>query len=181
MKTENDIMIMGSDKQHVAMKVENLDTGYITKKGDISVVNAINFELEAGELTAIVGINGIGKSTLLRTLGKVQPGLSGSIEINGKRLENFKAVDLASQISLVLTEPMASKNMTVIELVALGRQPYTNWIGTLTTEDLQQINASLEMLELVVMKHKKCYELSDGQLQRVMIARAMAQDTSIIY
>ena len=70
--------------------------------------------------------------------------------------------------------------MTVIELVALGRQPYTNWIGTLTKEDRQKINESLVMLELMELKNKKCHELSDGQLQRVMIARALAQDTSII-
>lgn len=162
------------------MKVENLVVGYTSKKGDIPIAKDVNLSLQTGELTAIVGINGIGKSTLLRTLGNVQPSLSGSIIINGKNLSNFKSPDLASKISLVLTEHMASKNMTVIELVALGRQPYTNWIGTLTTEDAQHINESLNRLELNALQHKKCYELSDGQLQRVMIARALAQDTAII-
>ena len=131
-------------------------------------------------MMAIVGVNGIGKSTLLRTLGKVQPKLSGNIEIKGKPLEQLKSVTLASEISMVLTEAIASKNMTVWELIALGRQPYTNWIGSLTETDTSKIREAIQMLALEEMQHKPCYELSDGQLQRVMIARALAQDTPII-
>lgn len=134
-----------------------------------------------GELTAIVGVNGIGKSTLLRTLGKVQPKLSGEINLHDKPLEDHRPLELATKISMVLTEPIASKNMTVQELVSLGRQPYTNWIGTLTTKDKSQIKTALQLLELEPLQYKKCYELSDGQLQRVMIARALAQDTAIIF
>ncbi len=133
-----------------------------------------------GELAAIVGVNGIGKSTLLRTLGRVQEKLSGNIWLNGKPLESFNARDLAAKISVVLTDPIASKNLTVLELVALGRQPYTNWIGTLTTDDVSKIKSAISMVGLEDLQHKKCYELSDGQLQKVMIARALAQDTSII-
>lgn len=140
----------------------------------------INFDLNAGELCAIVGVNGIGKSTLLRTLGKVQPKLSGTIKINGKELSSYKTLALASQISVVLTEPIASKNLTVLELIALGRLPYTNWLGTLTQQDKRQIENCLQQLDLKDLQHKKCHELSDGQLQRVLIARAMAQDTPLI-
>lgn len=129
---------------------------------------------------AIVGINGAGKSTLLRTLGKIQPKLSGQVLLNGKNLESLHPKSLASEISIVLTEPLASKNMTVKELVALGRQPYTNWIGALTDDDKSKIKTAIWMLELEALQHKKCYELSDGQLQRAMIARALAQDTAII-
>lgn len=129
---------------------------------------------------AIVGVNGIGKSTLLRTLGKVQPKLSGEIKVHEKSLESYKPIQLASILSMVLTEPIASKNMTVSELVALGRQPYTNWIGNLSAIDKTKIQQALEMMELQDLPNKKCYELSDGQLQRVMIARTLAQDTSII-
>lgn len=129
---------------------------------------------------AIVGINGIGKSTLLRTLGKVQPKLSGEIKVLEKALESYKPIELASTLSMVLTEPIASKNMTVLELVALGRQPYTNWVGNLSTIDKTKVHEALEMVELQELSNKKCYELSDGQLQRVMIARALAQDTAII-
>lgn len=133
-----------------------------------------------GELTAIIGINGIGKSTLLRTLGKVQPKLSGEIQLNAKSLESYRSLQLATELSVVLTEPIASKNMTVIELVALGRQPYTNWIGSLSNADKSKVKSVLEMVELMPLQDKKCFELSDGQLQRVMIARALAQDTAII-
>lgn len=131
-------------------------------------------------MTAIIGINGIGKSTLLRTLGNLQPPLSGKVFVKGRSIADYGSLELASEISLVLTEPIAFNNMTVIEMVALGRQPYTNWIGTLTVKDKEMIRSSLDMLELETLKHKKCFELSDGQLQRVMIARALAQDTDLI-
>ena len=171
---------METVNSHMALKVENLTIGYASKSEEKFVVKAIDFDLSSGELAAIVGVNGIGKSTLLRTLGKVQPKIAGTIQINGKHLESLKTSDLASQISIVLTEPIASKNMTVMELVALGRQPYTNWIGTLADKDKKEIRNALQMLELDSLKHKKCFELSDGQLQRVLIARALAQDTSVI-
>lgn len=125
-------------------------------------------------------MNGIGKSTLLRTLGKVQPKLSGSIVLGNKDLKSYSTMELASTISVVLTEPLASKNLTVLELIALGRQPYTNWIGKLSNTDKIKIQEAISMVDLDELKNKKCYELSDGQLQRVMIARALTQDTSII-
>jgi len=140
----------------------------------------LNFSLHQGELSAVVGVNGIGKSTLLRTLGKVQAKLSGSILLGNKDLKSFSTMELASTISVVLTEPLASKNLTVLELIALGRQPYTNWIGKLSAADKSKIQEAISMVDLDGLKNKKCYELSDGQLQRVMIARALAQDTSII-
>lgn len=160
----------------MVLEALNLAIGY---KSAVIVQN-INFSLSQRELTAIVGINGIGKSTLLRTLGNVQPKVSGSIKIDKKELEKHSPSCLASKISVVLTEPIASKNMSVIELITLGRQPYTNWIGTLSSDDKTKIMQAVAMLQLEQLQHKKCYELSDGQLQRVMIARALAQDTAII-
>ncbi|WP_368411508.1 ABC transporter ATP-binding protein [Cellulophaga sp. 3_MG-2023] len=140
----------------------------------------MNFALQKGELTAIVGVNGIGKSTLLRTLGKVQPKLNGSISIDNIEISDYKPEHLAAKISVVLTEKIASKNLTVLEVIALGRQPYTNWIGTLTNTDKDKITEAISLVQIEELQHKKCYELSDGQLQKVMIARALAQDTSII-
>lgn len=131
-------------------------------------------------MAAIVGINGIGKSTLLRTLGKVQPKLVGEILLDGKKLESYDPLTLASKISVVLTEPIASKNLTVLELISLGRQPYTNWIGTLTKLDKEKISKAIRIVQIEDLQNKKCYELSDGQLQKVMIARALAQDTGIM-
>lgn len=116
----------------------------------------------------------------MRTLGKVQEKLSGNIYIDDKDLESYTSLDLAAQLSVVLTEPIASKNLTVLELIALGRLPYTNWLGTLSQGDKTQIENCLQQLDLIELQHKKCHELSDGQLQRVLIGRAMAQDTPLI-
>src|SRR5690606_20686202 len=118
-----------------ALRTENLSIGYSNKKQRSCIAQDINFSLVNGEVAAIVGINGIGKSTLLRTLGNVQPKLSGTITLNKLPLEQHTISELATEISVVLTEPIASKNLTVLELISLGRQPYTNWLGTLTEED----------------------------------------------
>ncbi len=116
----------------------------------------------------------------MRTIGSVQKSLSGEIHIDNLVLSDYSSLDLATKISLVLTEPIASKNLTVLELIALGRQPYTNWLGTLTETDKAKTKEAILLVEIEALQHKKCYELSDGQLQRVMIARALAQDTQII-
>ena len=155
---------------------ENLAVGY---KKQIIVKN-IGIELHKGEFCAIVGINGIGKSTLLRTLANLQPYLDGDIKIHQKTLRAYSYSKLAQEIALVLTEPVATKNLTVHELVALGRQPYTNWLGNLTAQDKSQVELSLKTFQLGSLLSRKCFELSDGQLQRVLIAKAMAQDTPII-
>ena len=172
--------MLEAEKKHMSLKAEALSIGYHSKKNKTTVVGTINFTLFSGELTAIVGTNGIGKSTLLRTLGNAQPKLAGSIIVGPKSLEDYRPAELSSEISMVLTEPIASKNLSVIELVALGRQPYTNWLGTLSKTDKQKIKEALQLLELEELQQRKCYTLSDGQLQRVLIARALAQDTSII-
>ena len=168
--------IIQSKEQHSALKVKDLSIGY---KNTV-VASEINFDSLSGELIGIIGVNGAGKSTLLRTLGNIQAALSGSITIDEKSLASYNSVELASKIGVVLTESLASNNLTVQELIALGRQPYTNWIGTLTDTDASKINNAIALLKLEELVHKKCYELSDGQLQRVLIARAFAQDTSII-
>ena len=162
------------------VKVTDLSIGYITKKAETVVASNINFELEKGQLIGLVGANGIGKSTLLRTLIKVQSALNGNISINGNDLNSTSTLELAKQLSIVLTEPLISKNLSVFELVSLGRHPYTNWIGNLSDEDVTAVNNALEHVNILNLKDKKSYELSDGQLQKVMIARALAQDTAII-
>ncbi|EPR73588.1 putative iron(III) ABC transporter, ATP-binding protein [Winogradskyella psychrotolerans RS-3] len=171
---------METKTSHIILKVEQLSIGYKTKKAKTVIASNINFELQKGQLIGLVGANGIGKSTLLRTLIKVQPELSGSIRLNNKDLKTTTTLELAKQLSIVLTEPLSSKNLSVFELVALGRHPYTNWIGNLTESDTTIIRKAMTLVNILELKDKKCYELSDGQLQKVMIARALAQDTAII-
>ncbi|EDP96121.1 iron(III) ABC transporter, ATP-binding protein, putative [Kordia algicida OT-1] len=144
------------------------------------IAEAIDVTISRGKLVALVGANGIGKSTLLRTLAKIQEPLSGEILLQNKLLHSYSNAALAREISLVLTEQIPSKNLTVVELIALGRQPYTNWIGNLSKNDHAIVESALKKTNLLELKHRKCYTLSDGQLQKVMIARALAQDTSMI-
>ena len=171
---------MNNEATNTILKAINLSIGYKTKKTESVIASNINFELKKGQLIGLVGANGIGKSTLLRTLIKVQPALSGLIILKDKELELTTGIELAKQLSIVLTEPISSKNLSVYELVALGRHPYTNWIGNLTKDDVTIINNALLLVNISDLKDKKCHELSDGQLQKVMIARALAQDTDII-
>lgn len=171
---------MEKDNQHIILKTKELSIGYASKKARTVVASNINIELHKGKLVGLVGGNGIGKSTLLRTITNIQDALSGEIFINDKPIKKYPALDLAKVLSLVLTEQMMSKNLSVFELVALGRQPYTNWVGNLSENDITVINNALTQTNILDLKHKRCYELSDGQLQKVMIARALAQDTYLI-
>ncbi|WP_452232013.1 ABC transporter ATP-binding protein [Lacinutrix sp. MEBiC02595] len=171
---------MNKEVPHIILKTENLSIGYKTKKEETTVTSNINLTLKKGELIGLVGGNGIGKSTLLRTLTQVQPKLSGALYLNEKPLDEYANIDLAKAMSLVLTEAIASKNLSVFELVALGRQPYTNWVGNLSEKDISKVNSAISQTNIDDLKHKKCFELSDGQLQKVMIARALAQDTDLI-
>ncbi|TXE10692.1 ABC transporter ATP-binding protein [Gelidibacter salicanalis] len=171
---------MSKQQSHIVLETKNLSVGYASKKGTQVIADAINIALHKGELVGLVGANGIGKSTLLRTLTTVQKPLEGVIYINSKAITDYATVELAKQLSLVLTEPIASKNLSVFELVALGRQPYTNWVGNLSDTDLKIIEQALQQTNIMGLRDKKCFELSDGQLQKVMIARALAQDTDLI-
>jgi len=166
--------------EKVSLKAEDLSIGYWHGREALFVARQINFALEKGQLTGIVGVNGIGKSTLLRTLAGIQPVLSGNILLDGNSLEALKERERSRAISVVLTDPIPTRNLSVLELISLGRQPYTNWIGRLSREDRLRIGSAMETVGLLPIQYKKCYELSDGQLQKVLIARAIAQDTEIV-
>ena len=158
----------------------NLSIGYTTKKEKMVIAENLNLNFEAGKLIALIGANGIGKSTLLRTITGLQKPLNGTISLHGKDIHLFDSLELAQNLSLVLTEKLPPSNLTVFELIALGRQPYTNWIGKLSDEDLLQINHAMELTQITHLSSKKHHEISDGQLQKALIARALAQDTSLI-
>lgn len=171
---------MHQEKRNSILKVKNLSIGYSHKTSTKTIASNIDFHIDSGELVAVIGVNGSGKSTLLRSLSGVQPLLSGEIFIQSQKLAQISSEKMATYISLVLTEQPLSKNLSVFELVALGRQPYTNWIGRLAEKDIKAINNALKMVAIEDLKARKCYELSDGQLQKVLIARALAQDTPLI-
>ncbi|AFL82443.1 ABC-type cobalamin/Fe3+-siderophore transport system, ATPase component [Aequorivita sublithincola DSM 14238] len=171
---------MALEEKNIILEARNLSVGYSNKKAESVIAEEINFSIEKGELVGLVGANGIGKSTLLRTLTGMQNALNGDVFLKGKNLKEYSSFRLATQLSVVLTEAPASKNLSVLEMISLGRQPYTNWIGSLSETDKKAINFALEATETTTLAHRKCYELSDGQMQRVAIARALAQDTPII-
>lgn len=171
---------MNNKAQHIVLKTENLSIGYLQKKSKTIIADAINLSVEKGKFIALLGKNGVGKSTLLRTISKVQHPLSGDVFINNKSLNQYSNKELATNLSLVLTERLPESQLTVFELIALGRQPYTNWVDKISSQDLQKINWAIDQTEIKHLQEKRFYELSDGQLQRVLIARALAQDTEII-
>jgi iron complex transport system ATP-binding protein len=167
-------------KKHIVLKTENVSIGYRQKKQQKVVASNINLSVEKGKFIALAGKNGIGKSTLLRTISKVQSPLEGTIFLNAKNISDYSNKELSTMLSLVLTERLPESQLTVFELVALGRQPHTNWIDQLSDQDIEKINWAIELTEIDHLKENHFYELSDGQLQRVLIARALAQDTEII-
>ena len=162
------------------LSTSNLSIGYHFKTSQNAVAKNLNLSLENGQLVALVGANGVGKSTLLRTLARIQKPLAGTILLNDKDFFSYQPFELAQNLSLVLTEKLPPSNLTVFELIALGRQPYTNWLGKLSSIDVQKIEQAIALTNSEYLLDKKHHEISDGQLQIVMIARALAQDTPLI-
>ena len=166
--------------------LKDLAIGYATKHGVKTVASGISHAVRTGELTCLLGPNGVGKSTLLRTLSGFQPPLAGSIAIQSSPtlyLTPRKKMDpqaSARLISVVLTEKPDVKNMTVYELVGLGRSPYTGFWGRLTAEDYAIVDESIRMVGIEPLATRLVDTLSDGERQKVMIAKALAQQTRII-
>lgn len=171
---------MTSEKKHSILEVANLSIGYWNRKRSEVIAKDIHLSFSEGTLVSLVGANGIGKSTLLRSLANMQKAIDGTIHIYDKNLEKYHSLELATLLSVVLTEAPSSKNLSVLEFVSLGRQPHTNWMGNLTAQDKNKVQLALEQTDVSAFKERKCFELSDGQMQRVAIARAIAQDTPII-
>jgi iron complex transport system ATP-binding protein len=162
------------------LTTQNLSIGY-SKKGRIDIVQSgLDLQLRAGELVCLIGPNGSGKSTLLRTLTGLQKSLAGSTFLDGKDIIKIKQHEKALKIALVLTERVDIENATVFNLVSLGRHPHSNWWGNVTGEEDTIIREAINMVHLDHKMHQNINELSDGERQRAMIAKALAQDTPII-
>jgi iron complex transport system ATP-binding protein len=164
----------------IILQSSKISIGYTSKKVKNVITSNIDLSLEKGKLIALIGANGIGKSTLLRTLTGIQKPLAGTVFLHERNIHKLDSLTLAQNLSVVLTEKLPPSNLTVWELIALGRQPYTNWIGKLTDKDIEKINEAIELTQIEYLTTKKHYEISDGQLQIVLIARALAQDTPLI-
>jgi iron complex transport system ATP-binding protein len=160
--------------------IKNLSIGYSVKKNTRTVAKDITSAVFSGELTCLLGANGIGKSTLLRTLSAFQPKLAGDIVIQGREIEKYSEKELATVISIVLTEKPDIRNMTVYELISLGRTPYTGFWGTLDEEDKKTVENALAWVKIGNLSHREVYTLSDGERQKVMIAKALAQETPVM-
>ena len=144
------------------------------------VLANLNLSVAGCELVALIGRNGLGKSTLLRTIAGLQPAISGEIIIAGRPLEQYSRSELAGVLSIVSTDPVGVSHLTVRQLVSFGRFPYTNWIGKLTDEDTGLVEEAMLLVGITSLANKNLHEISDGERQRAMIARALAQDTPLI-
>ncbi|OUD31851.1 ABC transporter ATP-binding protein [Flavobacterium sp. FPG59] len=164
----------------ILLETSKISIGYYHKKESTVVAADVSITLKTGKLIALIGSNGIGKSTLLKTITGIQKPLSGEVLLLHKNVSSYNSLALAKNLSIVLTEKLPPSNLTVYELIALGRQPYTNWIGKLSAEDSDKINQAMQLTQISHLADKKHYEISDGQLQKVLIARALAQDTPLI-
>ena len=167
--------------------LKNLSIGYCTKNDTRKVAESINASILQGELTCLLGANGVGKSTLLRTLSAFQPALDGEILVYNSLtshllpLTSFSDKEVSRLIGVVLTEKPDIRNMSVRELVALGRSPYTGFWGTLHNEDWQVVDEAIDAVRISVLRDRMVHTLSDGERQKVMIAKALAQQTPIIF
>jgi iron complex transport system ATP-binding protein len=157
-----------------------LTVGYARRGEFNSLLENLNLQLKAGELVCFMGQNGIGKSTLIRTLAGLQAPLAGEVKFNGGTEPDGVDFDLPHHLAVVLTDRITAVNMTVKDVVTFGRYPYMNWDVKLHPKDHEIIHQVLEEIRISHLKNKRLHELSDGQLQMVMIARAVVQDTPII-
>jgi len=164
----------------ISIELKNLSTGYKVKGGDKVIASRLNATLNSGEMTCLLGPNGAGKSTLLRTLAAFQPALGGTVEVMGQDIRKYKSQDLARLVSVVLTDNSGIKNMTAEEVVAMGRSPYTGFWGKLKDKDKQMVDKCLGWVGIKELKSRKIQTLSDGERQKVMIAKAIAQETPVI-
>jgi len=164
----------------IVLHTRNLSVGYSGKKEAQPVLSHLDLFLKKGMLVSFMGPNGIGKTTLLRTLSGLMQPLDGEIFIRKQNILSYSLNDLARILSVVLTDPVQAGNLTVQDMVSMGRYPYTNWFLKFSKEDLLKVNEAINLVQLNELRWKKIYELSDGQLQKVLIARALAQDGEIM-
>lgn len=160
---------------HISLKCKNLGIGYSS-----ALLPAFDLHLQSGQLIALVGSNGVGKSTFLRTISGFQPSINGQISWNENDLSKMTPADIAQLISVVTTSRIEGFNLRCRDVIASGRAPYTNWLHQLSIEDATIIDAAIAQCGLVLHQFKLIENLSDGLYQKTMIAKALAQQTPVI-
>lgn len=161
---------------------DNLSIGYRNQKEVVKVVSSgLNLHLRRGELVCLVGPNGSGKSTLIRTLTGIQPALCGNVFLCNRKIDEFSPREKARALSVVLTTQVQAGYLTAFDIVALGRFPYTNWAGRLSEADRRIVLSALESVGAGNLGDRFIHEMSDGERQKVMIARALAQEPQMLF
>ena len=161
----------------MVINLSQLSVGYSLSH---PVISDINLELRSGQLACLIGENGIGKSTLLKTLTGFLPKLKGSLLLGNRDIESFSQRELARQVSIVLTQKPDVQNLTIEEIIGLGRSPYTGFFGRLRAEDRKVVDDAIATMGIEKLRGRMIQTLSDGERQKVMIAKALAQETPII-
>lgn len=162
------------------LELVGLTVGYRTHRRVRTVLTGLDATLEAGGLVGLVGPNGAGKSTLLRTISGLPPPLAGSVKLLGQEISRMKRDEVARQVAVVLTDRVDPGRLTVFDVVALGRHPHTGWSGRLGATDRAAVMSALDDVGVGQLAGQMLWELSDGQRQRVMIARAIAQEPRLL-
>ena len=159
-----------------ALRTRDLAVGYRTHRSRRAVLEHVNLAVHSGELVCLLGANGIGKSTLLRTLARMQPPLWGSVELGGSNLRWITQIELARRLGVVLTERVAVEALPVRRIVELGRYPHSGWFGRITDRDRMAVDWAIDAVAARHLADRDFSRLSDGERQRVMIGRALAQE-----
>ncbi|NTV84828.1 MAG: ATP-binding cassette domain-containing protein, partial [Bacteroidales bacterium] len=176
---ENNSSLIMSNQSSI-LSIRNADFGYISKSRSLSLLKDVNLDIKRNELVGLIGRNGSGKSTMLRTLVNIHELLKGGIEFNGRSMKTYSRAEFARMVAFVSASIPGVEGMSLEELVSLGRFPYTNWIGNLTDEDHEIIDRAMQLVGITQLANRKLNEVSDGERQKAMIARTLAQDTTVI-
>lgn len=162
------------------LRIESLTIGYRSRGRETPIASGIDLTLEAGELVCLLGPNGAGKSTLMRTLAGMNPPLRGRVLLDGEDVHQLHPRERARRLSVVLTERVDTGLLTSYAVVALGRSPHTDWSGALTERDHAAVRTAIERVGATDLSHRYVADLSDGERQRVMMARALAQEPRLM-
>ena len=169
------------DACHTMLELRDLYIGYSDGDSRRVVGEALNASLSSGVLTCLIGANGVGKSTLMRTIAAFQSPLHGNVYLDGRPIPSYTPHELSERIGVVLTEKNIQADLTVAEVVGLGRTPYTNFWGSLKEDDHRMVDEAITLVGLDTLRNRKIHQISDGERQKALIAKTLAQQTPIIF